>query len=174
MSNTTRPYIVLIPGAWHSADSYDLLVPYLRDSGYDVTAIDLPSVGAEPPIQSLQPEIDRIRGVILPLLDRGKNVIVVMHSYAGVAGSSALFGLSRNDRLAANLPGGVTALVYLCAWMVPEGASVRSAGGGQGGKGGSKRVRQDVSTETFGCHNLLTGVAGRLHLSFRSHTCILP
>lgn len=144
MSNNTKPHIILIPGAWHSADSYDLLLPYLRTNGYAVTAVDLPSVGAEPPIKSLQPEIDHIRGITLPLLDQGKDVAVVMHSYAGVAGSSSLFGLSKDERLATGLPGGVTALVYLCAWMVPEGQSVRSAGGGQGGKGGSRRVRQEV------------------------------
>lgn len=138
-----KPHIILIPGAWHSASSYDLLIPLLK--GYDVTALTLPSVGAEPPVQTLQPEIDHIRSILLPLLDAGTDVLVVMHSYAGVAGSSALQGLSKSDRQAQQLPGGVTSLVYLCAWMVPVGQSVRSAGGGQGGKGGPKRVRAEVS-----------------------------
>ena len=132
---------MLIPGAWHTAESYYILVPILESAGYQVTAINLISVGAEPPVQSLDPDIQHIRSTILPLIEQGKDVIVVMHSFGGIPGSSSLKGLSRSERFAQGLPGGVVGLVYLCAWVIPEGQSARDSGGDQSGKGGPQIVK---------------------------------
>lgn len=141
-----KPHIVLIPGAWHSADAYDTLLPYLQDHGYQVTALTLPSVGTEPPITTLEPEVTHIRNNVSSIADRGEDVVVVMHSYGGLAGTASLKGLSKAERQAANLPGGVTALVYLAAWMLEEGQTIRGSGGGRGGKGGPSKIKEDVGT----------------------------
>lgn len=139
-----KPHIVLIPGAWHSGDAYDTLLPYLHEFGYETTALTLPSVGAEPPLTTLKPETDFIRTKINQLLDKDEDVVVVMHSYGGFAGSAALQGLSKAERQKANLPGGVTALVYLTAWMLDEGQTIRGSGGGKGGKGGPSKLKEEV------------------------------
>lgn len=139
-----KPHIILIPGAWHSGDCFDPLLPYLQDASYQVTALTLPSVGAEPPLTSLDPEIEYIRNSIIPLLDADNDVLVAMHSYGGFAGSAALQGLSRPERQAQGKPGGVTALVYMAAWMLDEGQSIRGSGGGRGGKAGTSVVKEEV------------------------------
>ena len=142
-----KPHIILIPGAWHSGDCFDPLLPYLqdlRDASYRVTALTLPSVGAEPPLTSLDPEIEHIRNSITPLLNANNDVLVAMHSYGGFAGSAALQGLSRPERQAQGKPGGVTALVYMAAWMLDEGQSIRGSGGGRGGKAGTSVVKEEV------------------------------
>lgn len=138
-----KPHIILVPGAWHSGDCFDELVPYLRGSGYETTALTLPSVGAEPPLKTLDPEIEHIRSVIVPLLDVGQDVVVVMHSYGGLPGSAALHGLSKTERQHQSKPGGVMAMVFLTAWMLDEGLSIRGMGGGKGGKAGPSVVKEE-------------------------------
>ncbi len=139
-----KPALVLIPGAWHTGECYDLIIPPLKSAGYHVTALTLPSVGAEPPLESFDEDVALIHGTVERLADAGKDGIVVMHSYGGLPGSEAMEGLSREDRKQKGLDGGVVGLVYLCAWMVPEGESVFSSGGGRGGKGGPGKVKVDV------------------------------
>lgn len=139
-----KPHIVLIPGAWHSGNAYDTLLPFLHSHGYQTTALTLPSVGAEPPLTSLSPEIDYIRGKILPLLEQGQDVVVVMHSYGGFAGSAALIGLSKQEREKEGQLGGVTSLVYLAAWMLEPGRALRGSGGASGGKLGLSVLREEV------------------------------
>ena len=93
-----KPHIILIPGAWHSGDAYDLLVTLLREQGYETTSLTLSSVGAEPPLTTLEPEVEYICIQIIPLLEQSRKVVVVMHSYGGFAGSAALRGLSKAER----------------------------------------------------------------------------
>ena len=47
-----------------------------------------------------------------------------MHSYDGQVGSDALVGLGRATRAAQNLPGGISHLVYLAGFAVPEGTGM--------------------------------------------------
>ena len=101
-------------------------------------------MGAEPPLTTLDPEVEYIRTKVLPLLEQGREVIVVMHSYGGFAGSAALRGLSKAERHEQGLSGGIMALVYLAAWMLDEGQSVSGSGGGKGGKGGPSTIRVEV------------------------------
>lgn len=139
-----KPHLVLIPGAWHSGECFDTLLPYLKKAGYETTALTLPSVGAEPPVTSLDPDVEHIRRSIIPLLDDGKEVVVVMHSYGGQAGTGSLRGLSKPEREKNGEGGGVLGLVYLTAWLLPEGQSIRAYGGGRGGKKGMGVMREEV------------------------------
>jgi pimeloyl-ACP methyl ester carboxylesterase len=139
----SQPDIVLVPGAWHNSKCYYLLVPILEAAGYKVEALNLPSVGAEPPAKSLDLDVQHIRSIILPKIEQDRDVVVVMHSFGAVPGSSALKGLSKSDRSAEGLSGGVVGLVYLCAWVIPEGQAVHDSGGGRGGKGGPQRIKID-------------------------------
>jgi pimeloyl-ACP methyl ester carboxylesterase len=140
----SKPTVVLIPGAWHVAEHYSLLTPCLNDAGYETLPLTLPSSGSDPAIPDFTPDVEEVRRNVIPLLDAEKNVIVVMHSYGGIPGSSAMKGLSKTDREAVGKPGGVTALVYLCAWMLDEGVSMFQGGGGRGGKAGPSSFKIEV------------------------------
>jgi pimeloyl-ACP methyl ester carboxylesterase len=140
-----KPTIVLVPGAWHSASCYSHLTPLLDTEGYDTLPLTLPSVGADPAVQSLDPDVQHIRSHIQPLVDDGKNVVLVMHSYGGSPGGSAAKGFAKKDREAEGLEGGIVALVYVCAWMIEEGTNVRGNGGSRGGKLGPSSLKIEVS-----------------------------
>ena len=62
-----------------------------------------------------------IRSTVAGLVEEGEEVIVVMHSYSGIPGGQALEGLDRKSRSEEGLAGGVTRLIYIMSFIVPEG-----------------------------------------------------
>lgn len=119
-----KPTIVLIPGAWHSSEAYDLVIPFLRDAGYLVVTVDLPSVAAEPPLESFTEDVVKIRHTVGSLVSSGAFVVVVMHSYSGICGSEAMQGLSVSDFRSNQRSGGVIRIVYIAAVALSEGQSL--------------------------------------------------
>jgi pimeloyl-ACP methyl ester carboxylesterase len=108
-----RPRFVLIHGSWHGAWCWYRVAALLEHAGYQVTAVDLPSHGIDrtPPERvTLQDYTDR---VVESLDTSDQPVILVGHSMGGIAISEA----------AEARPGKVQALVYLAAYLLPDGAS---------------------------------------------------
>jgi len=60
---------------------------------------------------------------MLPLLDDGKEVVVVGHSYGGLPAYLCTEGQSIAERTAAGKKGGVRSVVFLCAFAIPEKGS---------------------------------------------------
>ena len=121
------PGLVLVPGAWHSPVHYTELVGLLSGAGYRVASQRLPSCNsANPDAQSATGDADAIRdNLILPQLDLGKEVVMIMHSYGGSPGSAAAKGLSLADRRAAGKPGGIIGLIVICGFLANTGQSLK-------------------------------------------------
>ena len=124
----TNPVIVLVPGAWHSPIHYGLLIAQLNKQGYVVVTDKLPSVGSSTPrSQSVANDSAYIKSKLLtPLLDAGKDILLLMHSYGGCPGADAAKGLSKSERTAAGKKGGIIGLVFMCAFVANEGDSLKS------------------------------------------------
>jgi dienelactone hydrolase len=121
----TKPTIIIIHGAWHVPQSYDNLVGALECQGYEVHVPRLPSInGARPPNADLFSDSLLIRCSVESLVRAGRVVVALMHSYGGQAGSNALYGLGVETRLAQGLPGGVSQLIYMAGYAVPEGTEM--------------------------------------------------
>ncbi|ORX92933.1 Alpha/beta hydrolase fold-1 [Clohesyomyces aquaticus] len=122
------PTIVLVPGAWHSPVHYTPLIDQLKTAHYDLVTDRLPSVGSTTPKeQSVANDASHIRKTLLgPLLDAGKDIILLMHSYGGCPGADAAKGLSKSERTASGQKGGIVGLVFICAFVAAEGDSLLS------------------------------------------------
>ncbi|KFY15305.1 hypothetical protein V492_02086, partial [Pseudogymnoascus sp. VKM F-4246] len=72
-----------------------------------------------------------LRVQLLPLLEEGKDVVVVCHSYGGIPAGGAARGLAKKEREARDEKGGVLGLIYLTSFVVPEGVSLVQFLGGQ-------------------------------------------
>jgi pimeloyl-ACP methyl ester carboxylesterase len=117
--------IVLIPGGWHRPSSYAKLTTALQTAGYTTHIPELQSMnGARPPTAGLKEDTAHVRTFVTDLLDTGKNVAVIMHSYSGQVGTNALIGLSVSARAAAGKSGGVTHLIYMSAFALLPGKSM--------------------------------------------------
>ncbi|KAI3395442.1 hypothetical protein diail_1305 [Diaporthe ilicicola] len=120
----TKPTILLVQGAWHSPSSYAKLSEALRASGYEVHVPRITSVdGSSPPEGDLETDTALIRSVAEKLIEDGRTVVALMHSYGGQVGTNALHGLGARTREKQGLTGGISHLIYLCAFILPEGWS---------------------------------------------------
>jgi pimeloyl-ACP methyl ester carboxylesterase len=117
----SKPVFVLLHGAWHTPQCWDPLVKELAKAGYDSIAPALPSSGSTPPIPDWSADIQIIHKTVSELVEKGRDVVVVMHSFSGMTGGTALEGLDRESRVASGLSGGVIRLIYVVAFLVPEG-----------------------------------------------------
>lgn len=121
MSMAAKPTFVIVPGAWHPAVCFEALAKRLERLGYPIRAVDHKSVGAEPPLQSFDPDVEQVHNVIEEEAEKGQDVVVFMHSYGGMVGTEACQGLGKKAREPAGKTGGIVKLIYCCAFMVPEG-----------------------------------------------------
>lgn len=53
---SSKPEFIMIPGAWHGPESFGPTTALLEKAGYTVHALQLPSVGASPPLESFDPD----------------------------------------------------------------------------------------------------------------------
>lgn len=106
---------ILIHGSWHSAWNWHKVVPLLEKQGHKVIAIDLPGMGRDKtPIQEVKMKTTVEK--ICKLIDsvEGK-VILVGHSKNGIMISQA----------AEHRPEKIEKLVYLAAYLIPDGKTQR-------------------------------------------------
>ncbi|EOD51993.1 hypothetical protein GTA08_BOTSDO12061 [Neofusicoccum parvum] len=127
----SKPTLVFAPGAWHTPDCYDVVREQLHARGWATEGVAYPSVGAEPPTKGLADDAAAVRSAIEKLADEGKEVVLVVHSYGGLVGQNAVEGLGYKQRQAAGKKGGVIMFVYLAAFVVPKGATIKGMLGGQ-------------------------------------------
>ena len=116
----SKPTILLIPGAWHSADCWNLVASGLQSHGYKTVQVTTPTVGnVEVPFSA---DVQAIRDAIISASEAGENVILVPHSYGGVPACCAVEGLRKKD--VGDGKGGVTGLVFCTSWMLDEGECI--------------------------------------------------
>ncbi|KAL2832333.1 Alpha/beta hydrolase fold-1 [Aspergillus pseudoustus] len=123
-----KPTIVFVPGAWHPPTAYDLLTPRLHAAGYATTYVYLASVGAAAPV-TYEDDVAAVRRVVAGLVELGREVVVVSHSYGASPATDALTDLARKDREGKGLTGGVIQLLYIAAIVPTKGVSPAEAFG---------------------------------------------
>ena len=117
----SKPTIVLIPEAWHTPSSYHRLIPFLHDTGYPTVFVALPTVGASPALPDFSRDVAAVRATVTGLVDDGKEVVLVMHSYGVVPGTEVLRGFGRRERSANGNADGVVRLMYIAAMVMRKG-----------------------------------------------------
>ncbi|KAF6810323.1 hypothetical protein CSOJ01_06394 [Colletotrichum sojae] len=128
---SSKPVIVMNPGAWHPPTTFSIFETELQKRGYETAVTTNVSVGAEPPTKGLDDDVASSRAVISDLVDKGKQVVVVAHSYGGVVASGAVEGLSHSERIKEGKTGGVVALLYIAAFIAPKGQKLSDATKGE-------------------------------------------
>lgn len=130
MASTQKPTIVFIPGAWHSPEYFSGVISALQGQGYSCVTVSLPSVGQPGASATVADDAVAIQKVTSKIADEGKEMIIAMHSYGGIPGTESAKGLVKADREKEGKQGGIVGLVYLAAFLLPEGASLVSFLGG--------------------------------------------
>ncbi|KAI0176149.1 alpha/beta-hydrolase [Hypoxylon sp. FL1284] len=128
--------ILLVPGSFSLPKFYDPVIQGVAKEGYEIRALHLPSVGLETGPRPGQPptmydDAAFIAKEALHLVEQGRDVVIVTHSYGGVPGTEAVRGLAKEGREKLGQKGGIVRLAYMTS-LVPA-VGVAAAG-----------VREDV------------------------------
>ncbi|KAI1379720.1 alpha/beta-hydrolase [Hypoxylon crocopeplum] len=118
----SKPVFVFLHGAWHTPKCWEPLIAALDKAGYSGNSVApaLPSTNATPLPSDWSGDLEIIRSTVSDLV-REHDVIVVVHSFSGMTAGTALEGLDKQACAAKGLKGGVVRLVYIAAFLVPEG-----------------------------------------------------
>ena len=138
-----RPTIILVHGGWQGPEVYGQLVSLLEKAHYSVFCPKLPSAGTIPATPSFDEDVKSIRNAVGSVIETGKEVVVVMHSYGAVPGCEALKGLkvkappvlgggltwktNASEFENQDSMGGIVKLVFLAAMVLPVGGSTWSS-----------------------------------------------
>jgi len=104
---------VLIHGAFHGGWCWDALRVPLESAGHQVVTPDLPGLGGDTtPASEINP-VSYTERVIEVVRTQSEPVVLVGHSMSGLMISEA----------AEQVPEKIAALVYIAAWLLPDGES---------------------------------------------------
>ncbi|SMX31597.1 alpha/beta fold hydrolase [Actibacterium lipolyticum] len=123
--------IVLVHGAWNTAESWQFIVPLLRDAGHDVTAITLPGHGNDP-TPPAEVGLSTYATYVAGVLRDGEPAFLVGHSMGGMVISAA----------AELAPEQVRRLIYIAAFIPQDGQSLLDLIKTQSALGISKAVQR--------------------------------
>jgi hypothetical protein len=122
---SSKPTFVLVPGAWHSPEYFFLVSRQLNSIGYPTFPVTLPSVGGGDSVTGFDQDVARIRSTLSTLIQSGgQDVILVMHSYAGIPACEAAKGYAKAEIESIGLKGGIIRLVFLSGFVLTEGQSL--------------------------------------------------
>ena len=121
--SSEKPTVLMVHGAWHNASCWDPLRAELEQLSYPTEAVQLKSSGSAVTTHLEDTAIIRVALESL-IVSAGKTVILVMHSYGGVAGTNAVHGLEAAARQERGDKGGIIHCVFVAAFLVPKGKSL--------------------------------------------------
>ena len=76
----------MVPGAWHKPTIYSGVAESLSKHGYPTVSLPLHSAGAVPADEDFGNDVATIRECLTGLVEEGKDVVLVVHSYTGLPG----------------------------------------------------------------------------------------
>lgn len=119
--SSTSTAFVLVPGGFCPAEFYNKVTERLRNKGYAVSPIDLPTNdGSRNPPASMYDDAAAIRSAAAAHMDKGLDVVVVGHGYGGLAACEAMKGLTEADRQASGKSGGRVANLVGFGFLFPR------------------------------------------------------
>lgn len=128
MAPNVKPAIVLVHGAWHVPEHYSDFIQQLQQAGFEVVCPRLPTCDETKRLTAdLFSDARVVRSHVNSLIDKSREVIMLLHSYGGAVGTEAVKGLSMRERATKELHGGVIHLIYMCGFMLQVGESVGGA-----------------------------------------------
>lgn len=133
-ASSQKPAVIIVHGAWSlPSPSYEPLKQLLEGAGYECYLPHLrTSGGDEVRGQTWEADVQVIQDTAKPLFDRGREVVIVAHSYGGIPGGVATAGNSVAERAREGKAGGFRQIIYIAAFAIPAaGTDLLATFGGQ-------------------------------------------
>ncbi|KAK5125330.1 hypothetical protein LTR85_000439 [Meristemomyces frigidus] len=127
MHAASNPSVVAITGSWHTTAHAAPLISTLKAKGYSAQAHQLASVGLKERRPTFADDVEAIFAAVYSELVAGRDVTLLLHSYAGMPGAEAINRLLAEKRLASQAEGGrdgrarLARVIFLAAYVFPIG-----------------------------------------------------
>lgn len=128
-----KPVFVFVPGAWHSAETWSKVKSLIESKGYTAVSVTLPSTTGDTSA-GFGDDVKAVQGEIETYTTQGLDVVVVVHSYGGQVGNSAVKGFAkqRHDSSPANSSSGhVIGLAMMATGFTLTGVGFLEGAGGK-------------------------------------------
>ncbi|TGJ80763.1 hypothetical protein E0Z10_g8007 [Xylaria hypoxylon] len=125
----SKPYFLFVTGSFAPAPLYQNLVDLVKAQGYDIKALQLPTIGIIPgqgrdtPPATMYDDAALIAKEVEALADAGREIILVAHSYGGMPATESTKGLSVEERKKEGKKGGIVRLAYKTVLLTTPGHS---------------------------------------------------
>lgn len=123
-----KPTILIVPGSFCPVVLYTGVIDYLKHYGYEVVFAQYPSIGRPDPLPlapaTLEDDAAYVNSVVGTLVNAGKLVLMVTHSYGGMPGTEGSKGFSQKERLAAGKAGGIIRVLHITSLVGRIGESL--------------------------------------------------
>ena len=120
---TPKTALLLAPASFTPPATYDIAVDKLKAQGYEVHVVNMPSVSRKEPTPDMHDDSAAIGAELDKLVEQGKDILVISHSYSGIPVSEGVKGFSKEIRAEKGKKGGVIGILYTTALVVKEGQS---------------------------------------------------
>lgn len=128
-----RATIVWVPGLLYTPAHYTPIIAALAALPDPIPSLSIPMPNYGPGAPSALPydDLTLVRATCSDLVDAGKDVILIGHSYSGVPVCQAVRGLERSLRQKEGKAGGIVRVVFIAAFLLPDGMSTMQYSGGR-------------------------------------------
>jgi pimeloyl-ACP methyl ester carboxylesterase len=89
-----KPSLVFVPGAWHTPEYWGKVVSAMENQGYKCIPVALPTT-LSTHSANYATDVKAVRDAILAETTHGRDAVVLVHSYGGAVGASAIKGLTK-------------------------------------------------------------------------------
>ena len=119
-----KPTVVWVPGLLHTTEHFQPIISALAKVSIPSFAISVPNIGAGAATAAPYDDLKTTRKELQELVDEGKEVLVISHSYGGVPACQAIRGLEKSQRVKNSQQGGIIRIVFMGAFVIQEGQSL--------------------------------------------------
>jgi pimeloyl-ACP methyl ester carboxylesterase len=124
---SSKPTLIFVPGSWHTPEVWNKVASLLEAQHYKCILVTLPSTTSNPSTTFFD-DIKAVRDPIIEETTQGRNVVVVVWSYGGAVGCSAVKGLTSS---ANETSGRVIGIASMASGFGPSGISFIEGLGGK-------------------------------------------
>lgn len=117
--SSDKPVILLVHEAFHRPVHYESVSGALRDRGFTVVVPALATTGTRAGL-TYEDDVAAIEEVLAPLLNEGREVVIVAHSFGALPASQCTEGESVAERAECGLKGGVKHYINVCGLAYPK------------------------------------------------------
>ncbi|PQE15338.1 alpha beta-Hydrolase protein [Rutstroemia sp. NJR-2017a BBW] len=91
---STKPTLIFVAGAWYSTETWSKVIKLLEAEGFKCIPVGLPTTTGDASV-SFGDDFKVVREAIIGETSQKRNVVLVVHSYGGAVGQSAIRDLTR-------------------------------------------------------------------------------